>query len=521
MIESRSPNSFVINFDSSPTTALGQSLGLALLGVSQRLPCTSQLQYYVVSFDSNKKASFKKELLSHSNRIEANHSDLNLKFSANPVLLARAGASSNAHGCLPNRSWRLASLQMDSGCYRKRTDTSSFVARKASVPRQSTGDILSPKIHFPIAPLIAAAPSSYPAKHLQTYRSELFGAQERIFSCDWSSVTVAEFKLLATSDRRIAQQIQLVLQSPASSISALLLLIGLTKQDLICDKFGCYVLRDALARSEALSREVIDMVIKNLHYFSCFESSSRVLQALAKKHLDVAEQYLCAFERDWSTLSKKISAIFLFAVCLKSVGQSSHIAIRISQLLAGIFSRTKEKTSKQMKRVMVSFLDSCRDRDLEKFYPIVGFRDNFADMLGDKYMVYIFLKFLSRGFRPAERDLVVALKTRLAALVLAKNFRFMLEKLFQADRSPIKTTIHNIIVGQLRIPPFDRTSDVSQADQNYLYELVTSTTESDPGSTTLHIECPDLHPLLNHSAANNSHSTVQRGLSPGHLLKRV
>ena len=162
--------------------------------------------------------------------------------------------------------------------------------------------------------------------------------------------------------------------------------------------------------------------------------------------------------------------------------------------------RTKEKTSKQMKRVLVSFLDSCQDSDLERFYLILGLQSNIADKLGDKYMVYILLKFLSRGFHPAERDLIIALKTQLPAMVRSKNFKFMLDKLNQTDRSPIKTTIKEIVFGQLSSPTSHRTSDVSQADLTPPCQQVTSIWGSFKRITTNHIECPDLTHQLCRSA---------------------
>ena len=389
MIESHSSNQIVNTLDSSSTTALGQSLHQISLGAVCNLPSTTDSQLDLASIDSNKKTAFKTELLQHSCRIEANHSPFNLKFFTSPRLRTQRYCTRNIDSPVSSHPKGVSELQMSSDSCRNRIGIPSTLRCGESVQIPHIRDNLSSVIQHHPHRFIPATPP--PAKPLPAPHSNKSDPQE-IVNCDWKSIKVEEFTLLATSDRRTAQEIQQALLN-SNSNSALIELIRKAKRALVCDKYGCHIIRDALGFSEAISREVIDMVINNLHYFSCFESSSRVLQALAKTHFEIAEHYLVVFENNWRSLSKKISAVFLFSVCLESVGPSSYIVVRISHLLADIFTRTKEKTSKQLKRVLVSFLESCRDSDLDKFYLILGFRASFADKMRDKYMVYIFLKF--------------------------------------------------------------------------------------------------------------------------------
>ncbi len=433
----------------------------------------------------------KRLLLLHQDRVSTNHSPNNLRFQRSSLPISTTKPKEPKSG--------FQSLGRSEPT-KKKDQLSSQVASEATIMRASLSTLLTTYTPRPpptdarsrallirsIATSLFACGdySKTPKKRPSTLQLTDFIPGELSVDAQQPPATGACFirdresfdlRLIeaANSDRLLSFQVQAMIHDPAIRDFILDSIERHAKQ-LICSKFGCHILREAVSLSTRLLLATTELARSNLLVYACDEHSSRVLQTLAKLSRVFAISFLEEFLGSWSHLSTRISAIFLFAVCLVQVCQDEEAHRAVKLKLRQVCRKRASAIPKHHKRVLVSFLETCTEADLHQFYLLLRFEDRFVQLMDDKYMVYILMVFLNRRFERATRDTINAFRSDSQQLLASKFFKFMLEKLFRSPHTPISACLGLEVSLKLEHASNNDYSSVSEVDQIYLFQVTPS-----------------------------------------------
>ena len=244
---------------------------------------------------------------------------------------------------------------------------------------------------------------------------------------DWKSLKREEF-LSKTINSKISAAAFQVFLIKAPLPQGVIDLVELTAEILIWDKFGCHILRRVIAKSAKIRGQLVKLSLSQYVDMAANEFSSRVMQVLAADDLEYAKSCISLFCENWKKVVVHASSNYLLSVCLKMVPNSSKAFLSVGKALLDRSSTLIE--SKYDKRILLVFLESCNDDDVEIFSHLLNFRSQFKQRCEDKYMVYILRALLRRRHKPSIDALFKTLRENLADLLATKYIRMLFAEIF-------------------------------------------------------------------------------------------
>lgn len=92
-------------------------------------------------------------------------------------------------------------------------------------------------------------------------------------------------------------------------------------------------------------------------------------------------------------------------------------------------------SSKYFKRVLVSYVEKCSSSELPNIYKALDMKSKILECLQDKYLAYIFLMFIQRGYQEAINSISQAI-TRVPLEVFSLKYSgFLFSKLVERKNS--------------------------------------------------------------------------------------
>ena len=221
---------------------------------------------------------------------------------------------------------------------------------------------------------------------------------------DWSTLTVSQFVFLSTKDLVWTSALQKFLNVNSHIGVPIEKLVLQTVSTLFFDKFGCHILRIMVKKSKEVLKYVYYLTFHQDFRSVCMhESGCKVIQAACEVDPFIRSKCLQSVLADWDNLKQSIFTFYLFTVCLKLTDSSSQEFEEVYKfLLSNCDTIFKGKYDK---RFLVTMVECCREDQLLEIYLGSQLEKNLSTRGRDKYVIFTFLTFVSRGLQRAKQHL--------------------------------------------------------------------------------------------------------------------
>jgi hypothetical protein len=218
---------------------------------------------------------------------------------------------------------------------------------------------------------------------------------------DWGALSVPKFIYISTKDLVWTSALQKFLNMNSLIDASVEKLVLQTMPTLFYDKFGCHILRIMVKKSTEVLKHVYELAFQTDFDSVCtHESGCKVLQAACEADAFTRAKCLRSVLAHWDDLKQSIYTFYLFTVCLKLTESSSQEFGEVYQFLLSRCDNIFK--GKYDKRFLVSFVECCREEQLPVIYSSSQLEKNLSTRGRDKYVIFIFLTFVSRGLRRAK-----------------------------------------------------------------------------------------------------------------------
>lgn len=197
-------------------------------------------------------------------------------------------------------------------------------------------------------------------------------------------------------------------------------------EQLVFDRYGCYVIKSLLTRSldlpshlNVLCRRQFDMMVDH-------EFSSRVMQKLIEISAEFRSYAMSRFKKDIGRYTLSVSSRFLV-----STGIYFSTSDDERDVVTGFLKSKKANWlhNRLFKKVMVSYLEVCPEDKLRLIYHLLNLNSKLVNFLQEKQSTFILVKFLERGFAQMSEDLLKLVSEKPTSAVKSKFFGFFIGKL--------------------------------------------------------------------------------------------
>lgn len=245
---------------------------------------------------------------------------------------------------------------------------------------------------------------------------------------DLDSIDLKEFIKACSTDKYQSRAIQNVLESGPSHLQKRVCeLCEQSVDELLNDKYGNYILQQAVRTSEAVAKAVESKCLTSFDTFAMNERVSRVMQALS----EVSHSFrLATFTWFADKLEKSVdnlAAVFL----LTSAIQWSKSREEMELIKRALFSKSLKRIRgfKYFNRIMVSFVEKCDSKDLTLVYEALKIQEKFLELLDEKLGALLVFAMVKRDHEPTKQILLNTIQNHLTELCSAKYFKYLLFQL--------------------------------------------------------------------------------------------
>jgi hypothetical protein len=226
---------------------------------------------------------------------------------------------------------------------------------------------------------------------------------------DWNTMTVSHFVHISTKDLVWTSALQKFLHLNSTIDASIERLVLQTIRILFFDKFGCHILRIMVKKSKEVLKHVFILAFRaDFNSICTHESGCKVIQAACEADANFRSKCLQCVLANWDNLRQSIYTFYLFTVCLKLIEPSSQEFEEVSRFLLSKCENIFK--GKYDKRFLVTFVECCREDQLSVIYSGSQLEKNLSTRGKDKYVIFIFLTFVARGYRKAKDHLQYLMK---------------------------------------------------------------------------------------------------------------
>ena len=200
-------------------------------------------------------------------------------------------------------------------------------------------------------------------------------------------------------------------------------------EQLVFDRYGCYVIKSLLTRSEELPSHLNALCRRQFDSMVDHEFSSRVMQKLIELSPDFRSYAMNKFKKDIGRYTLSVSSRFLV-----STGIFFSSSDEERDVVTGFLKSKKANWlhNRLFKKVMVSYLEVCPEDKLHLIYHLLNLNNKLVNFLQEKQSTFILVKFLERGFAQMSEDLLRLVSDKPTSAVKSKFFGFFIGKLLQS-----------------------------------------------------------------------------------------
>jgi hypothetical protein len=200
-------------------------------------------------------------------------------------------------------------------------------------------------------------------------------------------------------------------------------------EQLVYDRYGCYVIKSLLARSLELPSHLNVLCRMQFDSMVDHEFSSRVMQKLIEISPEFRSYAMQRFKKDIGRYTLSVSSRFLV-----STGIFFSVSDEERDVVTGFLKSKKANWlhNRLFKKVMVTYLEVCPEDKLQLIYHLLNLSSKLVNFLQEKQSTFILVKFLERRFAQMSEDLLRLVADKPTMAVKSKFFGFFIGKLLQS-----------------------------------------------------------------------------------------
>ena len=244
-----------------------------------------------------------------------------------------------------------------------------------------------------------------------------------------SMITKEVFLSLSTGNKYQSKAVQTLLErGSVQQKQHILRLCGAAWEDLLDDKFGNYILQQAILDSPAFRAMLEPRMISRFSTLIVKEYSSRVMQTMVRVSDSFRHSALNWFaSSDLLRMLADLPTVFLLTATMQAVQSPSELA----PLKNVLISKTNQSIldNKNYKRVMMSYIEKCPEEELDLVFSYLKLASSFWQLLDEKFGSLVVCSLVSRAHEPTLQILLHFLQNDLCMLLKAKYFKIFIFRL--------------------------------------------------------------------------------------------
>lgn len=225
---------------------------------------------------------------------------------------------------------------------------------------------------------------------------------------------------------------------------------------LITHQFGNFLVQRLMGSYPRLFKAVYSLCQSQFTKLVVNEFSSRVMQNLVETSTEFREFSLRRFKSQKQLWLKNIAGLFVLNSCMKHSAPESYkfVEEHVFSSMSGL------ENSKNLKRALVSLVDSTPQSYHSKFATVLGVSQNMPYWLNDKYLTYLLIAFVRSRYEPAWNGLLKLIRESLPKLLKTRYFKLLINKFISLEIIDIIQTLHQTLVRVRKEDVQDRKSVV-------------------------------------------------------------
>lgn len=269
-------------------------------------------------------------------------------------------------------------------------------------------------------------------------------AYNRYLLIDWAQVTGEDFQRFATESLLSSSALQGFI-SKQREVSSIQTLAVSCFDKIMCDQFGCQVLRLVLKNSPQLVTALREYLCTDSFPGLCtHQFASKVIQTAAEMDQSTRLAVINRIIDHWDHVKQTLSTLYLFRIFLCKTLNTDPSFLRLSEF---IFSRCQKIfDDKFEKRFLAIFVEYCSRKQLAMIYKLAALESAVHRRGTDRYIVITFLAFIHRRYKKAEDFLIHLLHQR-------RTTYPVLRKLLQQSAHQLRSSVFHQICPLLQLNP--------------------------------------------------------------------
>lgn len=203
-------------------------------------------------------------------------------------------------------------------------------------------------------------------------------------------------------------------------------------------KFGHRIIKSMIGVHIELSNRVANYFALKFDKLATNEFASRIMQKLVDTSSAFRQYCLKRFSKNKSLWLLSIAGLFVLTSCMRSSQPEEY-----SFVTDAIFERYDNTIqSKNLKRVLVSVIESCNDELLDFIYRFLDMEDKIVYYFEDKFMTYILIAFMKRDYMPAIRLICRKIESDFKVLLSTTYFKLLANKMISVGTNEVLDSIN-------------------------------------------------------------------------------
>ena len=195
---------------------------------------------------------------------------------------------------------------------------------------------------------------------------------------------------------------------------------------MIENKYANYTLQKLVVRNVPFRVRIEHYCQAHFFRLANNEFSSRLLQTLIENSDNFRIYTLQACKRNLSRMIEKISCVFLIVAAIRATKCEDEYHFMFSVLMP---SPKRWLGKKYYKRILVSILQTCSAKTLNKAYNLLEMSTNIISFFEEKYSTYILLAIIERGHKATVKKVCSMIQNNFNQLTRSKYFLLLASKL--------------------------------------------------------------------------------------------
>lgn len=258
--------------------------------------------------------------------------------------------------------------------------------------------------------------------------------EERITKAAFNRASKTDLYNWATQSKASSLSLQFFAERcPPECLDRLSELVKSNLDALITHNFGSYLVQRMLTRDRRLAPHLIRFCQSNFLLLANNEYSSRVMQRLMELSPSFRIFAMKSFRYNLCSFTEGVAAGFLVSAGILKAHSEEERDIFTHSIQKQTMTQLLE--NKYFKKILVTYIASCSEARLDAIFESLGIEDSIFSFLQDKHSCFVIMKFLERKHKQTASALLRSIQFSPIEAVSAKFFGYFIGLLIKKEET--------------------------------------------------------------------------------------